>query len=287
VARAVLIEERVEMRFSEERMRPTPRRRKYAVLASILSLAAPGGFLVLECALSGRIRGIEWMAARISSRPEIYAYLFLSSFAALASVGFLLGRKQDELEAAWTDELTELASRRLFASRLRDEIRRSDRMNTPLALLLIDVDNLKAINDRGGGHEAGDFALRAVAEGLRSTCRNTDLAARFGGDEFAVVAPFAEADQGMELAARIRKALGPIRVGAATSPMPLTVSIGVADLKHACARTPEALCDAADRALYLAKSRGRDCAAVPPVAGCEITGDLQSANDSVPQASGQ
>src|SRR5262249_27387546 len=148
---------------------------------------------------------------------------------------------------------------------LKDEIRRSDRMNTPLALLLIDVDNMKEINDRGGGHEVGDFALRAVAQSLRSTCRNTDLPARFGGDEFAVVAPFAEATQGLELAARIRKTLGSIRIGPPSSPLSLTVSIGVADLKHARLRTPEALCEAADRALYLAKSRGRDCAAVLPI----------------------
>jgi diguanylate cyclase (GGDEF)-like protein len=275
---------------TEERTHVVRHRRQYAGIASALSLAAPAGFLALECALAGRFPSAEWIVARISSRPEIYAYLFLSSFSVLAGLGFWLGKKQDMLEAAWTDELTELASRRLFAARLRDEIRRSDRLNTPLALLLIDVDNLKEINDRGGGHEVGDFALRAVAESLRSTCRNTDLAARFGGDEFAVVAPFAEARQGMELAARIRKALGSIRIGPPSRPVPLTVSIGVADLNDARPRTPEALCDAADRALYLAKSRGRDCAAVLPNAktsGCDIAAEQESANDSVPQASGQ
>jgi diguanylate cyclase (GGDEF)-like protein len=292
VARAVLLEESSTagwrtMRGTEERTHPIPHRRRYAAIASVLSLLAPLGFLLLECALSGRMPSLEWIAARISSRPEIYVYLFLSSFTALAGLGFLLGRKQDQLEAAWTDELTELASRRLFTARLKDEIRRSDRMNTPLALLLIDVDNLKEINDRGGGHEVGDFALRAVAQSLRSTCRNTDLPARFGGDEFAVVAPFAEATQGLELAARIRKTLGSIRIGPPSSPLCLTVSIGVADLNHARPRTPEALCDAADRALYLAKSRGRDCAAVLPITPRELTDDQEGANDSVPQASGQ
>jgi diguanylate cyclase (GGDEF)-like protein len=293
VARAVLMEEPSTarwrtMRSSEERTHPIPHRKKYAAIASMLSLAAPAGFLVLECALAGRIPSEQWLAGRISSRPEIYAYLFLSSFAVLAGLGFMLGKKQDELEAAWTDELTELASRRLFAARLKDEIRRSGRMNTPLALLLIDVDHLKEINDRGGGHELGDFALRAVAQSLRSTCRNTDLPARFGGDEFAVVAPFAAADQGLELAARIQKALRLIRIGPPSAPLSLTVSIGVADLTRAHPRTPETLCDAADRALYLAKSRGRDCVAVLPIAaGCDLTDDQESANDSVPAASGQ
>jgi diguanylate cyclase (GGDEF)-like protein len=256
----------------------------------VLSFAAPTGFLLLECALAGRLPSLEWIVSRVLAHPEIYAYLFVSSCAVLAGLGFLLGNKQDQLEAAWTDELTELASRRLFVGRLKDEIRRSDRLNTPLALLLIDVDHLKEINDRGGGHEAGDFALRAVAESLRSTCRTTDLPARFGGDEFAVIAPFAEARQGMELAARIRKALGSIRLGPPASQVSLTVSIGVADLQSAGPRTPEALCEAADRALYLAKSRGRDCVAVLPVdttSECELTAEPESANDSVPQASGQ
>jgi diguanylate cyclase (GGDEF)-like protein len=277
------------MGSSEERRHPIRHRRTYATILAVLSFAAPLGFLLLECALAGRLPSPQWIVARISSRPEIYAYLLLSSCAMLAGLGFLLGKKQDQLEAAWTDELTELASRRLFTGRLKDEIRRSDRMNTPLALLLIDVDHLKEINDRSGGHEAGDFALRAVAESLRSTCRNTDLAARFGGDEFAVIAPFAEARQGMELAARIRKALGSIRIGPPSSPVSLTVSIGVADLDSAGPHTSEALCDAADRALYLAKSRGRDCVAVLPASasGCDLAADQESANDSVPEASGQ
>src|SRR5258706_13358719 len=111
------------MGCTEERRHAIRHRRRYAGIASLLSFAAPAGFLALECALAGRVPSPEWIVARISSRPEIYAYLFLSSFAVLAGLGFLLGKKQDMLEAAWTDELTELASRRVFAARLRGEIR--------------------------------------------------------------------------------------------------------------------------------------------------------------------
>ncbi len=268
------------------------------MLLSLLSLAAPTGFVVLEGALAGRFPTLGFIWRQVASRPEIYAYLFLSSLGALALLGFFLGKKQDLLEDAWIDELTELANHRLFANRLKDEIRRSDRLRTPLALLLIDVDNLKEINDRGGGHEVGDFALRAVAESIRCTCRTTDLAARFGGDEFAVIAPFAEACQGMELAARIRKALASIQLGSHPMPLSLTVSIGVADLASAGLRTPEALCDAADRALYLAKAQGRDCAALapsPPRVSCssdlrpraDVVNENESANDSVREASGE
>ncbi len=229
------------------RKHPVRHRRSYAAAASLLSLAAPAGFLVLESALAGQIPTGGWALARISSHPEIYV---------------LLGKKQDLLEAAWTDELTGLASRRLFFVRLREEVSRCRRTKTPLSLLLVDVDNLKDINDRGGGHEMGDLALRAVARSLDATCRETDLAARFGGDEFAILAPLADAGQGMELAGRIRKALAAVRIGSGSRLLSVTVSIGIADFEHSFESTPEALCDEADRALYLAKSHGRDCAVV-------------------------
>jgi diguanylate cyclase (GGDEF)-like protein len=273
------------------RKHPVRHRRAYAAAASLLSLAAPAGFLILEGALARRIPTGGWALARISSQPEIYGYLFLFSLGALAALGFLLGKKQDLLETAWTDELTGLASRRLFVVRLREEVRRSHRTKTPLALLLIDVDKLKDINDRGGGHEMGDLALRAVARSLEATCRETDLAARFGGDEFAVVAPLADALHGMELAARIRRSLAAVRIGSGSSSLSLTVSIGIADLEHSFEASPEALCEEADQALYLAKAHGRDCAVVaprstrsgPPPAGPAS----EAANDSVRRASGQ
>ena len=182
----------------------------------------------------------------------LYSFLTLSAFARL------LDLKDAMLEAAFSDELTGLASRRLFAIRLREEILRAERTGELLSLLLIDVDNLKSINDNGGGHEAGDAALREVACGLRGACRTTDFAARFGGDEFAVIAPGADARHAMDLAARIRQVLMASQKGRPSRAIPLTVSIGVADLADSRARTAEGLCHAADKALYVAKSSGRD-----------------------------
>jgi len=266
------------MRCARQSDYPVRHRRRYAAILSSLSLLAPLGFVVFECVLVGRIPSARWIAAEIEGRPEVYAYLLLSSLAVLAALGFLLGKKQDLLEAAWVDELTGLASRRTFVTRLEEEIRRTDRLKMPLTLLLIDVDHLKAINDGGGGHEGGDAALRAVGDTLRATCRQTDLAARFGGDEFAVIAPFTSAGQGMELAERVRKS-----VGAATGASAITVSIGVADLANAGGRTLEALCDAADRALYEAKSRGRNCVAILEPGAPELENEI--ANDSEREAS--
>src|SRR3990172_11692659 len=99
----------------------------------------------------------------------------------------MIGSNEDQLQRiSSTDPLTGLANRRLLDKRLREELARVDRYNHPLALMLLDLDGLKTVNDRRG-HEAGDNAIPAVARTLPKACRNTDLAARFGGDEFAKI----------------------------------------------------------------------------------------------------
>lgn len=224
--------------------------------------------------MAGHPFALRWVIAEMSSSPVTYAFVALYSLLALSAFAHLLDQKQDLLETAFSDELTGLASRRLFAARLRDEILHAERSGRSLSLLLVDVDNLKSINDSGGGHEAGDAALREVAHSLHDACRTTDLAARFGGDEFAVIAPGADASQAMDLAARIRHSLRASQVARPRRTIPLTVSIGVADLAEAGVRTAEAFCDAADKALYVAKSCGRDRAETtssPPACSAELT----------------
>jgi diguanylate cyclase (GGDEF)-like protein len=126
-----------------------------------------------------------------------------------------------------------------------------------LSLLLVDVDRLKRINDTHG-HEAGDAALLLVAEAMRACSRETDTVARFGGDEFAWLAPFANASEAVELASRIRGELDSRRRPAGIDDV-VTVSVGVTDLTAVTQRTPSELYRAADYALYEAKRRGRNC----------------------------
>jgi len=167
-------------------------------------------------------------------------------------------------ELSITDSLTGLANRRAFDARLVDEVSRAVRHGTPLALLIVDVDHFKRYNDRYG-HAAGDDCLKAVAAVLRASAgRPTDLVARVGGEEFALLLPHEAGRGALALAQRCLRALDAEAIPHADSPVApqVTVSIGVADLWGCGMRDPAALFAAADAALYAAKGQGRHRAVV-------------------------
>lgn len=149
---------------------------------------------------------------------------------------------------AVTDSLTGLPNRRHFHESYPQSIEEAIAQNTPLALMLIDFDKFKDINDQFG-HPAGDDKLRDVAQALQSVVRSGDLVARYGGDEFIVVAPHSTRENAQILAERLRTIAH--TCGA-------SVSIGLAlfpeDADH-----KDALVEAADTALYRAKEAGRNC----------------------------
>jgi diguanylate cyclase (GGDEF)-like protein len=151
-----------------------------------------------------------------------------------------------------TDGLTGLRNRRAFDEKLLDEHQRSARSSQPFSLLLIDVDNFKSYNDQFG-HQAGDAVLEEVARILQYTVRNYDMAARYGGEEFGVILPNTEKSGALELAERIRRAIE----RAEWVNRKVTVSIGVATLSFG--QSIPVLIEEADRALYTAKERGRNC----------------------------
>jgi diguanylate cyclase (GGDEF)-like protein len=163
-------------------------------------------------------------------------------------------------EAAFTDHLTGLANRRRFERQLEREVARTERYGRPFCLLLVDIDNFKGVNDTYG-HDAGDEALRRVANVIQSGTRGIDTGARIGGDEFAVILPETDLVHGLEVAERLRAAIAALDLGPAGR---ITASLGAAELP-ACTRTGEELRAAADAALYEAKRGGRDRAATAPV----------------------
>lgn len=156
-------------------------------------------------------------------------------------------------EAAFTDHLTGLANRRRFERQLARELARTTRFGHPFCLLLLDIDDFKKVND-SFGHEIGDEALRGLAKTLQEGIRGVDLAARIGGDEFALILTETDVTRGFEVAERLRQAVKATEIRAVGS---ITVSLGVAE-SPSCGQTSAELQTCADSALYEAKHLGRD-----------------------------
>ena len=156
-----------------------------------------------------------------------------------------------------TDELTGLYNARHFATRLRDEVERAKRTSRPLALIIVDSDALKIVNDRFG-HDEGNRLLVSIARTIQQHVRTSDVVARFGGDEFMVLQPDADVEGAAAVAERIRVAIG-AQIGRTPEGEPVngTVSIGVAAFPRT-ADSEDELFRRADRALYEAKHLGKD-----------------------------
>jgi diguanylate cyclase (GGDEF)-like protein len=122
---------------------------------------------------------------------------------------------------------------------------------------MMDIDHFKRINDRHG-HLAGDEVLREVAQNIRTVCRRSDVCARFGGEEFAVILPQTSAEQGIVLAERLREQMMQARIELDGRELTVTISLGVATMPPVLAHRCEDLVDQADQALYCAKHAGRN-----------------------------
>jgi diguanylate cyclase (GGDEF)-like protein len=216
--------------------RPLPLRWVYPIIGAIVAAAGAGTLYALD------------------AQP-----LLIGALATVLCIGlgWLLGQKWDTLrESAITDPLTGVANRRHFDQRLAQAVGQASRSRMPLTLLFVDVDHLKVMNDQLG-HSAGDAALRLVGETLARTCRSRDIVARWGGDEFAILALWTTSREGMILGQRIRETLARLAKQSSSAPCP-TVSIGVAELSQVGTPRADALLHAADDALYRAKTGGRD-----------------------------
>ena len=166
---------------------------------------------------------------------------------------------------AVADALTEVHNRRYFLLRLEDEFRRAQRYDNPLALVLVDLDQFRGINE-SFGHLVGDGVLRAVAQCLVAAVRETDTVARTGGDEFACILPQTHLAGALTVAERIRRDVAALRTGPAADVL-LTASVGVGSHPAVHVQTPEELIGAADGCLARAKREGRNrvCLADPGV----------------------
>ncbi len=157
-----------------------------------------------------------------------------------------------------TDPLTGLHNRRYLEARLSEELNRSKRYEFPMSFMMIDIDDFKLYNDRNG-HQAGDRALEITAQCLRSTLRKADVASRYGGEEFSILLPQTTLKEAGAIADRLRRRVMRTKFPNAES-QPLgavTISIGLSTLSSSV-DSAEAIIRAADRALYHAKSHGKN-----------------------------
>ncbi len=179
---------------------------------------------------------------------------------ALAMVADITDRKRMEetlRRLATQDSLTGLFNRRYFFVVAKREFQRSQRYGHPLALLLLDIDYFKRIND-GYGHRAGDQVLRTVAGIMRVSLRQVDIPCRYGGEEFVMLLPETPLDTAMAVAQRLGATLAATPVPTEKGPVTVTVSIGVAALINGENLTLDLLLERADQAMYAAKQAGRN-----------------------------
>ena len=196
-----------------------------------------------------------------SSAPQSVMILALIFLSMVCNFGFLLmamDRLRNEVsDLALMDDLTGVGNRRQLLQRLGEECARSARSDQPFALLVIDLDNFKTINDPHG-QAAGDACLQHFTLMAQTRLRPGDLLARTGGDEFCVMLPASTLREGAAIARRIIEVCREDAAGCVGNEVPLSVSVGVAQWTRDIGAFPDRLIAAADHALYVAKKEGRD-----------------------------
>jgi len=240
----------------------------YPVLGLLLGCGAPAGSFLLRFLWIAEVR--EQPLADLRAHAFFYLYGLVATSLVFAIAGFIAGRRAHRLrqgeafyhELAEHDALTGLYNDRAFMDRYRRALERAAATRQPLAMILLDVDRLKAIND-AFGHPAGSKALVHVADALRRSKRAADVAARWGGDEFAILL------EGADLAAAMRVAEGvltqlrtaPLRLERTTAIVTVTIGICTA----ARPALTSGLFEAADGALLAGKTKGRNTIEVATV----------------------
>ncbi len=208
--------------------------------------------------MKGRVVGVMTVGTKM---PRVFGASDLLFMAAVADqVAIALDRARQFSSEARTDHLTGLANRREFERIMEREVALAERHNRKLSLMMIDLDNLKRINDRHG-HRAGDAALRLVAQQLQRVVRVSDICARIGGDEFGVAMPETELERAREVGSRLQAAV--VQAGmAARSAEPIEVSIGFAAWR--AGQDWQAAYEVADADLYEDKRRRQEARRTSP-----------------------
>lgn len=226
-------------------------RLKRLLQGCMLGIGAPLGWLSLSALL-------ELDAAAPYYWLWLYGYMGLGTICVFAVFGYIVGRHEQRFaELSYIDSLTGLCNPRYFQHRFRQEVARSVRQRTPICLVIADIDHFKRVNDTYG-HQMGDVVLREFAAILKSCARDSDMVARVGGEEFAVLLPDTDAEGGRVVAERMRSIVQQTSIALEGSQVvQITASFGVSSREGGHAG-PDVIYALADKALYAAKAGGRN-----------------------------
>ena len=239
---------------------------RFAILGVVAGTLMPLGLLIYAAVLPP-------LDSRSIDPVHLFTVMFIGGVSVLGVAGWVLGRKEDRLASrnqslaeltarlqalSTTDPLTGIPNRRALDERIDNEFERSKRYGASLAVVMIDLDRFKGLNDKHG-HAAGDAVLREVAHILDVEKRRGDTVARYGGEEFVALLPHADAAAAQAWAERVRMRLATTVVELGRVMLRTTASFGVAAIdRRGDLAGSESLLESADRALYQAKERGRN-----------------------------
>jgi diguanylate cyclase (GGDEF)-like protein len=248
------------------RWRKTPHYHLYPAVGAVVGLASPAGAFLLRYWLADPLLKTMWAMHELDYNFLFYAYMGVGSVGAFMIFGYAIGLRSeqqrvrnrvlsarvDELHLkSVTDGLTGAFTHGYLQEILELEIQHSLTHKTPLSMMIIDIDDFKRIND-SHGHLFGDRVIKETAETISANVRSDDRLGRYGGDEFVVIMPGADAETAMHVAGRAR-------AGIAKNGYLATISVGVATLEDAGKETPTEILHRADMNLYQAKNDGKNC----------------------------
>ena len=217
----------------------------------ILSIASPIGWIIIQI-----IAGRDPFSAEYSD-SLLYWYMSIASAVVFFILGFAIGKRELMItDLALTDGLTSLYNKRYFTNRLDQEFERHVRNHSPMAVIQIDIDFFKKINDNYG-HHIGDEVLKKISLLIKENCRKNEIAARVGGEEMSIIAYDCEESEAYNLAERMRQKINDLSFTQQGIGIPITASFGVA-IANESTLTALDLYQHADEALYIAKKTGRN-----------------------------
>ena len=222
-------------------------RYRFAILGALLSIGAPLGWFIAS-----------FYIPEDYYRESLYLYELIGTMLVFSAFGFFLGNSQDLLyKVVDQDHLTELLNQRSFFRRADDLYRLGIHHQDQMVMIMMDIDKFKKVNDTHG-HLMGSKVLKDIAKIIKASLRETDLASRYGGDEFAICLPRTGLQQGIDVAERIRSKIEETTFTYQQNQIQVTTSLGVCAASCIKEVSMKDLIQWADQSLYKAKQEGRN-----------------------------